>query len=208
MVLETIKAPRDAIAFLTNFLYKQVDNSDPVIAVFLDLAKAFDTVSHKLLLQKLQRVGIRGKAYELIKNYLYNRKQHVKIENSLSKTVTIKHGVPQGTVLGPLLFLLYINDLLYNEFHCKLLSYADDTIALFTDLHWDNLKHKTAAGLSKIKAWMDSNLLSVNFKKKPALCHLYLIKTIYLIMLLLKFIITTAKEVHATAALSLGGRKT
>lgn len=159
------KSTQDAIAFLTNFLYKQVDNSDPVIAVFLDLAKAFDTVSHKLLLQKLQRVGIRGKAYELIKNYLYNRKQHVKIENSLSKTVTIKHGVPQGTVLGPLLFLLYINDLLYNEFHCKLLSYADDTIALFTDLHWDNLKHKTAAGLSKIKAWMDSNLLSVNFKK-------------------------------------------
>ena len=93
-------------------IYKILDTSKPVIGAFLDLAKAFDSVNHGILFNKLEDYGIRGIPLILIKNYLLNRTHMVRIDDSRSNSLVINIGVPQGTILGHLLFVVYINDLL------------------------------------------------------------------------------------------------
>ena len=100
-----------ALIVLMGKNYHFIDSGDVVLCVFLDFSKAFDTVDHKILLEKLYKYGIRGLAYEWIKDYLQNRQQYV-----TSKTVNSSHqyitcGVLQGSILGPLLFILYIKDI-------------------------------------------------------------------------------------------------
>ena len=107
---------------------------------FLDLAKAFDTVDHNILLHKLQAYGIRGNAYKLMQSYLTNRKQKVRIGQSESEPITITMGVPQGTILGPLLFIIYINDLLTTMPENSILSYADDTAVISSGKTWKEVE--------------------------------------------------------------------
>ena len=93
----------------------------------LDLSKPFDTVDHSILLDKCSRYGLRGKIEELLKFYLNDRKQFVRYKGESSSTIKIECGVPQGSVLGPLLFLIYINDIVDKTKHNNYLLYADDT---------------------------------------------------------------------------------
>ena len=120
-----------AILNLYNELITAIENKKLLCCIFLDLAKAFDTVDHYILLNKLDRYGIRGTALDWFKSYLTDRTQKVSINGHLSDSRNIKSGVPQGSGLGPLLFLLYINDMPSASKLFKFHLFADDTSLFF-----------------------------------------------------------------------------
>ncbi len=106
-----------------------MDKKHTPINIFLDLSKAFDTLENTILLEKLKHYGIAGVAYKLMESYITNRKQYVKIDGTKSKLLTISTGVPQGSILGPLLF---INDIANSSNLFDFIIYADDTTLLTT----------------------------------------------------------------------------
>ena len=131
----------------------------------MDLQKAFDTVDHKILLHKLECYGIRGTPNKLLKSYLSNRNQFVEIRNSSSSLSSIKHGVPQGSVLGPLLFIIYINDLNQAIKHSKTFHFADDTCLLYSNKSLKKLNSKVNHDLKQLSNWLRANKISLNTKK-------------------------------------------
>ena len=126
---------------------------------FLDLAKAFDTVDHALLLKKLENHGIRGCALALMKSYLSNCKHLVKVNNTESSFLTLDIGVPQGSVLGLLLFLLFINDLPYAT-NLKVKLFADDTLLSMESDNYENLKTEVNIEINRVHKWLCANKLT------------------------------------------------
>lgn len=159
------KSTEDAIATLSCYLHQALDSSHSCLGVFLDLAKAFDTISHDKLLDKLFRYGIRGISHQLLGSYLRGRKQVVQINDSRSTCRETSYGVPQGTILGPLLFILYMNDLLNLDVKGQIISYADDTVILYEQNSWSDLKTTVENDFKKVKDWLDNNLLTLNHDK-------------------------------------------
>ena len=150
---------------LVTKMLQAIDNSEYTIGVFLDLTKAFDTVNHEILLKKLEHYGIRGIALEWFENYLTNRKQMVKYKSEKSDSLTIKCGVPQGSVLGPLLFLVYMNDISRCSEILSIILFADDTNLFLSHKNLVTLKETMNRELNKIASWLSANKLSLNIKK-------------------------------------------
>ena len=149
---------------LYDTLLKNLDTKDITCAIFLDLAKAFDSVNHNILLQKLEKYGIRGIPLKFMESYLSNRYQYVKMNDKSSKLELIDIGIPQGSIMGPLLFLLYINDLPNaSNFFVKL--FADDTFLSLSSPNFNELKKKTNNEIRKIFNWLVANKLTLNIKK-------------------------------------------
>ena len=136
------KSTQDAIAYLIKEIYQSVGTSKRALYVFLYLSKAFDTVCHPQLIECLENVGFRGTPITLIRSYLSNRTQFVKVNTAHSKESVIRYGVPQGTVLGPIVFSLYINELLELSSSGNVVSFADDTALFYTANSWAELKTK------------------------------------------------------------------
>ena len=153
-----------AIIDIQNTLLSNLENNKISCTIFLDLAKAFDSVNHEILLRKLDKYGIRGMPLQLLTSYLTNRQHLTKHDGIESDVKFLDIGVPQGSILGPILFLLFINDLpLITEFRVKL--FADDT---FLALEGDNpksLQKKTNSELYKVSKWFSANKLTLNVSK-------------------------------------------
>lgn len=159
------KATSDAMCMVVKDVIEGLDTNKKCIAVFLDLAKAFDTVNHEILLNVLERYGIRGSVLDVFRSYLTSRVQSVKLNDIHSETGTVKIGVPQGTVLGPILFSAYINSLLSLKAHAKIVSYADDTVAIFCENSWPESKIAVQLGMETITNWLNMYHLSLNVSK-------------------------------------------
>lgn len=159
------KSAQDAIAELTGGVYASLDAGKCSACVFIDLAKAFDTVSHPLLLQSLEEIGVRGTPLKLFRSYLKDREQMVKVNGVLSDVRMIKYGVPQGTVLGPLLFILYVNNLFNLSTRGRIISFADDTAIYFEADSWEELRRDISSDMELIGRWFNSRLLTINWEK-------------------------------------------
>ena len=142
-----------------------MDNKFITGAVFVDLRKAFDTVDHSLLLSKLARYGLTPASIQWFKDYLENRQITTQINGTLSEPKSIHCGVPQGSILGPLLFVLYINDLVSHVNNCKVHLYADDTVLYFSGNSIQNVQEHIQDDLNRLFKWMCRNKLSLNTDK-------------------------------------------
>ena len=158
-----------ALMASTNDWYLNIDNGKYTGLIFIDLKKAFDTVDHEILLEKLKMYGVTGLEHDWFTSYLDNRKQFCRINGSSSDVKGINCGVPQGSCLGPLLFLIYINDLPFSLQKSHVSMYADDTTISLSSKSIGDLQNDLNLDLLKLQDWLHANKLSLNVVKTQSL---------------------------------------
>ena len=154
-----------AILKVYDFVTKAIDNREFCAGIFIDLSKAFDTLDHSILAKKLEFYGFRGIVNKLMISYLTNRQQYVVYNYGSSNLASVQYGVPQGSILGPLLFLLYINDIDTISNLLVFVLFADDTTILCSNADIDELYRIINLEISKLSDWFRANKLSLNIKK-------------------------------------------
>jgi hypothetical protein len=172
------KTAKTAIAEFLGGVYKSLDEREISIGLFLDLTKAFYLVNHDILLRKMERMGIRGVAINWFRTYLEKREQKVEItyrckeanvSNSyLSHSRPVRHGIPQGSVLGPILFLIYINDLEVGIEQGKPTFFADDTSIFISGNSVNVVQRKIDVTINKLTEWFERNRLIINKRKNDS----------------------------------------
>ena len=160
-----------ALLTLIDKVTHALDTFSHTIGIFLDFSKAFDTINHEILLAKLSHYGIRGKALEWFTSYLSNRSQFVHVNGFNSQKKTITCGVPQGSLLGPLLFVIYINDFHRSSEKLSFILFADDSNLFFSHPDPNILARTVNEELKKVIQWIYANKLSLNIQK-PKSCFL------------------------------------
>ena len=154
-----------ALLKMTEDWRNSIDNKEAVAAVAVDFSKAFDAINHRLLLAKLKAYGFSPHALELMSTYLLGRQQCVRLEGVCANFKTVKSGVPQDSLLGPLLFNIFINDLNFCVPNVSLRLYADDTTAYLSDVSPTILEFSFNKDLQTLSSWFESNHLTVNSTK-------------------------------------------
>ena len=156
-----------------NLIFKNLDQRSTVVsATFIDLKKAFDTVDHQKLFVKLNNCGIRSVALELLKSYLTNRSQFVSFGKIKSSTRSVDCGVPQGSVLGPLLFLIFLNDIQDNPLKGKLFLYADDAVFFYSSNSDSSNCMNMNEDLCMLSRYFSKNSLTLN-RSKTKIMHFH-----------------------------------
>lgn len=154
-----------ALSFLIDNIVSAHEKGNSVLGVFIDFSKAFDTINHNILFEKLYHYGIRGLALDWFRSYLSDRAQYVQFNDAHSDYNNIICGVPQGSILGPLLFLLYINDIVNVSEKLLPILFADDTNMFITGNNIDVMIQTMNEVLEKLMLWLNTNKLSLNVKK-------------------------------------------
>ena len=162
-----------AVTILVDSIRQNMDRGLMTGAVFLDLRKAFDTVDHSRIISKLPLYGIRDKELAWLESYLFDRKQFVQYDGHRSETQHIPCGVPQGSILGPLLFIILINDMGTVLKQCEHILYADDTVLYTSGKLCEQIERKLNDDLALIANWLGENNLIVNLKKTKTECVLF-----------------------------------
>ena len=154
-----------ALMILMDKLISSLDKGETLIGIFIDFSKAFDIVDHDILLQKLFHYGVRWCALDWFISYLCGRKQYVTYNNISSNTRNINCGVPQGSILGHLLFLIYINDLSRVCKYTTLILFADDTNIFLNGVDLKQMETAINEEMLNISKWLKANKLSLNVKE-------------------------------------------
>ena len=146
------------------YIYKSLDENKFVFGVYIDVKGAFDTFNHDILLLKLRHYGVRGNALKWFQSYLSDRKQYI-ITNGVCSELNSngKFGVPQGSVLGPLLFLLFISDIHLSLTNAIIKLFADDTNVFIAGDNFDLLRVTVTSELQSFQEWMHANKLTINY---------------------------------------------
>lgn len=163
------KSTESALLLQKEIILENIEKRLLTLAVFIDYSKAFDCLNHITLLSKLYKYGVRGVPFELLKSYLDNRQQSVTIDGQRSPFSNIVCGVPQGSILGPLLFNAYINDVVNITDQAQFIIYADDTSLLFSGNDADELIKRANFVLEIFFLWSDINGLKINTLKSKAI---------------------------------------
>ncbi len=154
-----------AITYLTDYIKQNADNGNCTGVLYMDLKKAFDTVQHAGLLHKLRSYGIKGKELDWFTDYLFDRRQYVEYDGCISDVKHVVNGVPQGSILGPLLFIVLVNDMPTVIKRCKILMYADDTVLFYADKDSAAIQDVLIKDADRVASWIRENNLALNLKK-------------------------------------------
>ena len=154
-----------ALTQLSEEILHNLDNKLVTCAVFIDLRNAFHTVDHELLILKLRNLGFSNSVINWFTSYLSSRTVVISINNSTSRARPVTVGVPQGSILGPLLFLIFINDLPQCRNNYKSILYADDTLLYYSAKSTTELEAKINTDLQSLSHWLNNNLLTLNYEK-------------------------------------------
>lgn len=154
-----------AAIHLIEGIYRNIDRKLKTACTFIDVRKAFDSVDHNLLLKKLYKIGFRDKAFSTMNSYLTSRKQYISMQNIVSSEKIMVRGVPQGSILGAILFIIFVNDIFDQIWHGELQLYADDASIIYGAKNFVELNEKMLSDIKTLDDWMKQNKLVVNFNK-------------------------------------------